>query len=186
MKRSSSALLLVFFACLASLGSLRIAFGQAGGKSYKGTVTLKRTNTDPDNNANESVHFPSVVLTTHDGNSWTNNEQPTTAATVSVSNVNKENPSISIPSREFKADNTGISITIDKAGKTYDLIVGPVTKIPATIKAEGQTIQDFWDIQGESANDIPLPADLSILKGSKTIKDTSGATVVLSWDFKIS
>jgi hypothetical protein len=64
--------------------------------------------------------------------------------------------------------------------------VGPISRIPATIKTGGETISDFWDIQGESANDIPLPADPSSLKDSRKITDTSGATVVLSWDLKLS
>ena len=40
--------------------------GQAGAKAYKGTITLKRTLVDADNNMNESVQLTVVLASTGD------------------------------------------------------------------------------------------------------------------------
>ncbi len=166
----------------------QVAAAQAGAKTYKGTITLKRTNKEPDNNLNESAQFASVTLAPRgesaDRSTWMNNDPP--MVTVAVNNVNQENPSISIPSRQFKPEKIGVTLTIQKTRKAYSLIVGPIDRIPASITAGGQKINDFWSVQGQSAEDIPLPADPTHLKGSKTIKETNGATVELSWDLQLS
>ncbi len=189
MKKISSILLVIPVAAAVVLSALpQPAAAQAGAKAYKGTITLKRTNKEPDNNVNESAQFASVALAlrgeTADRSTWTNNEPP--MVTVAVSNVNQENPSISIPSRQLKPERIGITLTIQKAKRTYSLIVGPIDRIPASIAAGGQKISDFWSVQGGSALDIPLPADPSHIKGSKTMKETSGATVELTWDLQLS
>ena len=164
-----------------------VAAGQAGAKPYAGTITLKRTNNEPDNNVNESAQFAAVVLASTsdsaDKSSWMNADPP--AVTVAVNNVNKENPSVSIPSRTVKPESLGIMLTISRSKKTYSLMIGPVQKIPATITTGGEKINDFWEIQGQTASDQALPADASHLKGSISVTETSHAKVELTWDLQM-
>lgn len=163
------------------------AAGPAAAKAYQGTISLKRTCSEPDNKMDESVQFAGVVLTagpTAKGTTSWMNTGPLTV-TVAVSNVNTENPTILIPSKTFRDDKVGISLFRDGDKKAYSLIVGPTKTVPATIKTGGETISDFWDIQGQTAGDVALPADPSHLKGTKTMTETNGAKVVLSWDLQL-
>jgi hypothetical protein len=164
-----------------------VTAGQAGAKAYKGTITLKRTNAAPDNNMNESAAFTNVVLAntsdTADKSSWMNTNPPT--VTVAVNNVNTDNPTISIPSRTVKADRIAITLMVAKSKKTFSLTIGPIKQIPATITAGGQKVNDFWDIQGQTASGLDLPADASHLKGSITVTETNHAKVELTWDLQL-
>jgi len=163
------------------------AAGPAAARSYQGTISLQRTCSDADNKMNESVQFAGVVLTagpTAKGTTSWMNTGPL-AVTVAVSNVNTENPTILIPSKSFKDDKVGISLIREGDKKTYSLIVGPIENVPATIKTGGETISDVWSIQGQTAGDVALPADPSHLKGTKTMTETNGAKVVLTWDLQL-
>jgi len=176
----------------ALIGATSIVSGSAAAagpaaKAYQGTISLKRTCSDADNKMDESVQFAGVVLTagpTAKGTTSWMNTGPL-SVTVAVSNVNTENPTILIPSKSFKDDKVGISLFREGDKKTYSLIVGPIEKVPATIKTGGETISDFWDIQGQTAADVALPADPSHLKGTKTMTETNGARVVLTWDLQL-
>ena len=189
MKISAALITLVSMIVIAAvcLYAPMVADAGPGGKSYKGTITLKRTNSDPDNNFNESVQFVNLVLASTSDTpgkaSWMNTETPT--VTTSVNNQNRENPSISSPSQNVKAEHTGILLAVDRTHKSYSLTIGPVKQVPATIVANGETIKDVWEIQGQTAEEIALPADATHLKGSKTMKETNGAMVVVSWDLQL-
>jgi len=176
----------------ALIGATSVVSGSAAAagptaKAYQGTISLKRTCSDADNKMDESVQFAGVVLTAGPAakgtTSWMNTGP--LSVTVAVSNVNTENPTILIPSKSFKDDKVGVMLTREADKKTYSLIVGPIEKVPATIKTGGETISDFWDIQGQTAGDVPLPADPSHLKGTKTMTETNGAKVVLTWDLQL-
>jgi hypothetical protein len=160
--------------------------GQGSAKAYRGTITLKRTNASADLNQDESAQWTVVLVNTADTpdkSAWQSLDAPTIV--VAVNNVNSSNPTVLIPSRALKDTRAGVVLTISGSKKTYSLMVGPIKKIPATIKAGGETVNDFWDVQGQTASGVALPADASHLKGSFTVNETNHAKVELSWDLQL-
>lgn len=154
-------------------------------KKYKGTITLKRTLNTAEAKVNESVTYKNFVLV-HGGQKanpyhFMNQDDifVTTAAEMQDSSA-----TVRCTARTARDSETGITLMIDTAKRKYTVTAGPIDKIPAQITTSDGKFNDFYGIMGQTADDIPLPASLNKLAGSKTITETSGAKAVLDWDLQ--
>lgn len=148
-----------------------------GGSKYKGTISITRTHHSSEVTLDESMDVNNVILIYNpDGSVWF---MPVPKSVTTVADWQDETQAVHSPLQTVEDDVAAIVLFI--YATTYTLTVGPVT-VPAQITYGGSTFDDFYGIDGETAEDMPLPANTSRLTSSKTITETSGATVVMEWD----